>query len=289
MAEYRTQNKINLNDLKYFPKISKLIQLKDETLTDCFSYSLPLSEFPSGLSSQFEVVLVDPPWYEYYARCGGFREDLAPWTFEQIQALPVETVSAIPGFCFLWCGNKHIEQGIACLRKWGYRRIEDICWVKTNRSGKPRVPYLPHGSQNLFHNTKEHCVVGIKGNVTRSVDGHLIHANIDSDVIVAEEPEEFGSRDKPEEIYKIIERFCNSRRRLELFATKPRKGWVCVGENLKGATHFDPEEFGRLTGDRFIPTNQDIERLRPKSPVNRRSVPISPEIMRSAGIDSPTS
>jgi len=35
---------------------------------------------------------------------------------------------------------------------------------------------------------KEHCLMGIRGTVRRSTDGHIIHANIDTDVIIAEEP-----------------------------------------------------------------------------------------------------
>jgi mRNA m6A methyltransferase non-catalytic subunit len=30
--------------------------------------------------------------------------------------------------------------------------------------------------------------MGIKGTVCRSTDGHVIHANIDTDIIIAEEP-----------------------------------------------------------------------------------------------------
>ena len=35
---------------------------------------------------------------------------------------------------------------------------------------------------------QEHCLMGIKGTVRRSTDGHVIHANIDRDIIIAEEP-----------------------------------------------------------------------------------------------------
>ena len=38
----------------------------------------------------------------------------------------------------------------------------------------------------------------------RDRDGHLIHANVDTDIIVAEEMP-YGSLDKPDEIYSIIE------------------------------------------------------------------------------------
>lgn len=52
--------------------------------------------------------------------------------------------------------------------------------------------------------------MGIRGTVRRATDGHLIHTNIDTDVIVSEEPA-LGSTAKPEELYAIIERFCNGR------------------------------------------------------------------------------
>jgi len=53
--------------------------------------------------------------------------------------------------------------------------------------------------------------MGIKGSVKRGLDGHFIHANCDTDIIVGEEPP-LGSTAKPEELYQIIERFCNGRR-----------------------------------------------------------------------------
>jgi len=53
---------------------------------------------------------------------------------------------------------------------------------------------------------QEHCLMGIKGTVRRTTDGHLIHANIDTDIIISEEPPT-GSTKKPEELYQVIERF----------------------------------------------------------------------------------
>jgi mRNA (2'-O-methyladenosine-N6-)-methyltransferase len=52
--------------------------------------------------------------------------------------------------------------------------------------------------------------MGIRGTVKRGIDGHLIHSNVDTDVIVSEEPP-LGSTEKPEELYSIIERFCAGR------------------------------------------------------------------------------
>jgi len=44
----------------------------------------------------------------------------------------------------------------------------------------------------------------------------LIHANVDTDIVISEENENGGLK-KPEEMYHIIEHFCLGRRRLELF------------------------------------------------------------------------
>lgn len=61
--------------------------------------------------------------------------------------------------------------------------------------------------------------MGIHGTVRRSVDGDFIHANLDIDLIISEakQPGSYGEKDKPTEIFHIIEHFCLGRRRLHLF------------------------------------------------------------------------
>ena len=53
--------------------------------------------------------------------------------------------------------------------------------------------------------------MGLRGTLRRNQDGHIIHSNCDTDVIVSEEPP-LGSTAKPTEMYEIIERFCLGRR-----------------------------------------------------------------------------
>ena len=84
-----------------------------------------------------------------------------------------------------------------------------------------------------FQRTKEHCLMGIKGSVKknfdifiylslilgtvrRSTDGDFIHANVDIDLIIDEEPDP-GSLEKPIEMFRIIEHFCLGTRRLHIF------------------------------------------------------------------------
>jgi mRNA (2'-O-methyladenosine-N6-)-methyltransferase len=113
--------------------------------------------------------------------------------------------------------------------------------------------------------------MGIKGTVRRSTDGDFIHANIDIDLIISEEPEGGNSTEKPEEIFHIIEHFCLGRRRLHIFGRDPtiRPGWLTLGPELTNsnfncdtyASYFNKGPTDYLTG-----CTERIEALRPKSP-----------------------
>lgn len=243
--------------LRHFPKLERLITCKDEAVAaghthSGLSRSVDLSTTPLSMclgGVRFTVILIDPPWYEYFGQSGG---EGFYWNFEQIISLDISAISAEQSFCFIWAGNRHVEQATACLSHWGFRRIETICWIKSKDTNKT------YGARNFFLTNKEYLLVGIKGSVSRSVDHHLIHANIDHDVVFSE--------GKPDEVYKIIERFCNSKSRLELFATRTRPGWVSLG------TGFDDTFDARMYIDNhlgFTPTTAEIEQLRPKSPLFR--------------------
>nr|XP_054600772.1 N6-adenosine-methyltransferase non-catalytic subunit [Nothobranchius furzeri] len=116
--------------------------------------------------------------------------------------------------------------------------------------------------------------MGIKGTVRRSTDGDFIHANVDIDLIITEEPE-MGNVEKPVEIFHIIEHFCLGRRRLHLFGRDStiRPGWLTVGPTLTN-TNFNPEAYAShfpLPDDHLSGCTEEIERLRPKSPVKLKS------------------
>ena len=80
----------------------------------------------------------------------------------------------------------------------------------------------------VFWRARGRSSCSFQGTVKRNVDSHFIHANVDTDVLVTEEPP-MGSTRKPHELYTVIEHFCNGRRRLELFGETHniRPGW-CV-------------------------------------------------------------
>ena len=163
--------------------------------------------------------------------------DLAPfepWTFDEIQNLRVDLIADNCCFLFLWVGSSEgLDKGRDLLKNWNFRRCEDIVWIKTNKYNFTRVSKSKLDSEdNLLQHTKEHCLVGIKGAIKIGIDSHFIHANIDTDVIVDEEPPQ-GSTEKPVELYRVIERFCMGRKRIELFGEdrNKRAGWLTLGKS----------------------------------------------------------
>lgn len=202
--------RLNANDR--FPALRRLMDLKaasvDASAHPPLICTLPDTAPSSILSSlapqHFDVILLHPP---------------ASASWAEIAALPIRQLSADPGFVFLWVGtgdSDGLERGRECLARWGFRRAEDIVWVKTNRrsaggsakeqgaaadgdadsarQGSPggqsqRVLSQSNTGANgngLFASQKEHCLMGIRGTVRRSTDAYFVHCNVDTDVIVWE-------------------------------------------------------------------------------------------------------
>ncbi|TDG44312.1 hypothetical protein AWZ03_009285 [Drosophila navojoa] len=258
-----------------YPKLRELIKLKDKLIQDTASAPMYLKADlktldVKTLGSKFDVILIEPPLEEYaraapaVATVGGAPRVF--WNWDDILNLDVGEIAEHRSFVFLWCGSSEgLDQGRNCLKKWGFRRCEDICWIRTNINkpghSKQAIP------KSVFQRTKEHCLMGIKGTVRRSSDGDFIHANVDIDLIISEE-EEFGSFEKPIEIFHIIEHFCLGRRRLHLFGrdSSIRPGWLTVGPELTNS-NFNAEQYQSYFADATATgCTSRIEMLRPKSP-----------------------
>lgn len=121
------------------------------------------------------------------------------------------------------------------MKRWGYRRIEEIIWVKTNQL--QRVIRTGSTGHWLNHG-KEHCIVGIKGNVE-------LQANLDCDVIMSEVRQ--TSR-KPDEIYNLIERMFPHSLKLEIFGRphNTNKNWITVGNQIEGVFIQDINYFIKI-------------------------------------------
>ncbi|XP_051631693.1 N6-adenosine-methyltransferase catalytic subunit, partial [Manacus candei] len=123
-----------------------------------------------SILGKFAVVMADPPWDIHMELPYGTLTD------DEMRRLNIPVLQD-EGFLFLWVTGRAMELGRECLNLWGYERVDEIIWVKTNqlqriiRTGRTGH-WLNHG--------KEHCLVGVKGNPQG------FNRGLDCDVIVAE-------------------------------------------------------------------------------------------------------
>ncbi|BES91814.1 N6-adenosine-methyltransferase [Nesidiocoris tenuis] len=173
---------------------------------------------------KFAVIMADPPWDIHMELPYGTLSD------DEMRQLGIPALQD-DGVIFLWVTGRAMELGRECLQLWGYERVDELIWVKTNqlqriiRTGRTGH-WLNHG--------KEHCLVGRKG----SAD-HL-NRGLDSDVIVAEVR---ATSHKPDEIYGIIERLSPGTRKIELFGRphNVQPNWITLGNQVEGVRLVDPE------------------------------------------------
>ncbi|XP_025208649.1 N6-adenosine-methyltransferase non-catalytic subunit-like [Melanaphis sacchari] len=252
------------------PKLKELVHLKDKLVSQTafppMFLKCNLSTFNlKNLNVEFDVILVEPPLEEYQQTLGITKKDL--WNWKQVMDLKLNEIAARRSFIFLWCGSSDgLDNGRECLRHWGFRRCEDICWIQTNIKKTNHSQCLEPNA--LFQRTKEHCLMGIKGTVRRSTDNDFIHSNVDTDLIISEK-NEFGSTGKPAEIFNIIEHFCLGRRRLHLFGCdgSVRPGWLTLGQELTISNfNIDLYKSYFMNGKLTTGCTDRIEELRPKSP-----------------------
>lgn len=106
-----------------------------------------------SILGKFAVVMADPPWDIHMELPYGTLTD------DEMRRLNIPVLQD-DGFLFLWVTGRAMELGRECLNLWGYERVDEIIWVKTNqlqriiRTGRTGH-WLNHG--------KEHCLVSSSG------------------------------------------------------------------------------------------------------------------------------
>jgi mRNA (2'-O-methyladenosine-N6-)-methyltransferase len=168
-------------------------------------------------------------------------------TDDEMRAMPIPALQD-EGLLFLWVTGRAMEVGRECLKVWGYTRVDEVIWVKTNQVRAVFTHLAPRLMPSIqlqrvirtgrtghwLNHTKEHMLVGVKTVVDAS--GALVlpawaNRGLDTDVIVSEVRE--TSR-KPDEVYGMIERMCPGGRKIEIFGRKhnTRAGWLTLGNQL---------------------------------------------------------
>ncbi|GAA5878031.1 hypothetical protein JCM3774_005986 [Rhodotorula dairenensis] len=203
-----------------------------------------LRDFDVTVLGKYDVLVADPPWAIHQELPYGTLTD------DEMMRMPVGAMQDEGGLLFLWVTGRAMELGRECLKAWGYERIDELVWVKTNQlQGLIRTGRTGH----WLNHSKEHCLVAVRRSVTSPESPPRLRSwfnrGLDTQVLLAEVRE--TSR-KPDELYDMIERILGGRgkgRKVELFGRKHnlRPGWWTLGNQLGEQDQvFEPEVVDNL-------------------------------------------
>lgn len=203
------------------------MELLSHTVIDESAKRGAILESPTNLLAlarkrKFATVLADPPW-----RFDNKTGKVAPghkrlnryetMSFEEIELLPVDEITADVSHLYLWVPNALLPQGLSVMKAWGFRYKSNIVWHKVRKDGGPDG----RGVGFYFRNVTELLLFGVKGKNARTLAPGRKQVNF-----LATRKREHSR--KPDEQYEIIES-CSAGPYLELFARGARPGWVVWG------------------------------------------------------------
>lgn len=199
---------------------------------------------------KYDVILSDPPW-KYNARANrrtrfrsGAYGHYPLMSTDDIAALPVPGIAAENAVLFLWATFPMLEDALRVIQAWGFRYSTiGFLWVKLNPGrvhwskqqlveqlySKGPVAFLDwlrfFGVGYYAKSNTEPCPLATRGRVLKPA------VNTVSSVVFAPRGEHSA---KPHEVHRRIEQMypLDDYRHLELFATAPRAGWRCLGNEM---------------------------------------------------------
>lgn len=181
------------------------------------------AEPPPLPAGPFRVISIDPPWaFEVRQEDPSHRgiTPYPPMSLDAIRALPVAQLAAVDAILWLWTINLLLADGTAgaLLKAWGFEPRTILTWFKTDRElGKERF-----GFGDWLRGSTEHCIMAVRGRPVHELhnEGTWIFAPMR------------GHSEKPDSFYSRVESLCPAPAGgyLEMFARKPRPGWVTWGD-----------------------------------------------------------
>ncbi|EIW67329.1 mRNA methyltransferase [Tremella mesenterica] len=205
-----------------------------------------IRSFDYSLLGQFQVIVADPPWDIHMSLPYGTMTD------DEMRRLPLPSLQPDWGILALWVTGRAMELGRELISLWGYKRVDELVWVKTNQL--QRLIRTGRTGHWLNH-TCEHLLLAVKLPPDHPPNFPIpwqtspalraLRRGVDTDVVVAEVRE--TSR-KPDEVYGVLERLAPHGRKLELFGRKHniRPGWLTLGNQLGESQIAEPDLHARL-------------------------------------------
>jgi len=170
----------------------------------------------------FDVIMMDPPWQLASSNpTRGVAIGYEQLDDTCILNLPIPKLQS-DGFLLVWTINAKYRLALQLFKRWGYRIVNDIAWVKQTVNRK-----IARGHGFYLQHAKETCLVGFKGEEKKV----KFVSGVCADVIYSERK---GQSQKPIEIYEYIERLVPNGCYLEIFGRRNnlRNYWVTIGNEL---------------------------------------------------------
>ena len=190
------------------------------------------------MNKKYNIIYADPPWtFKTYSEKG--KEKKSPelhyscMHIEDIYNLPIQSIAEDNSVLFLWVTNPLLEQGLECIKKWGFvYKTVGFSWYKKNKIASTMFFGLGYWTRA---NT-EICLLATKGNPKRVDKGiSQVIENLDFNYLYTEQifaTIREHSR-KPDEVREKIVKLCGDLPRIELFAREQFEGWDAWGNQIE--------------------------------------------------------
>lgn len=212
-----------------------------------------LPPFPSG---NFGVLYADPCWsFDTWSQGGKDRaadNHYPTLNAELLYAMGRHVPSANDCVLFLWSTVPHFKIALKLIDRWGFSYKSHTIWLKDKA-----------GTGYWTRNKHEILCVATKGNIPAPAPGTQWLSVIEAPV--GEHSE------KPDVFYDLIESYFPNLPKLELFARRPRTGWISWGNEMPFAQQVMRFETtagaGVPPGDLGRPTEEEtVDAAAPAAP-----------------------
>lgn len=224
------------------------------------------------MSKKFRVIVADPPWpfadkLKMSDVARGAEANYNVMTVKDIINLPMQQFIDPKGSILaLWVPSSLLQEGLDTMKAWGFAHKQTYVWVKTKKDPLQNIrkvfldifkifdPFkekmtprkflqsmnksivsissvsrlgemLAFGMGRLFRQTHEICLIGV------SKGGIYKHLKNKSQRSVSFAPNLRHSA-KPEDLQDSLDIMFPNGNKLELFARRLRKDWVCLGDEI---------------------------------------------------------
>jgi N6-adenosine-specific RNA methylase IME4 len=215
------------------------------------------------MEQHFEIIVMDPPWsfndklmHSKIKR--GASSHYSTLTIDDIKNLPIKELADDNGCLLaLWCPSSLLVNGIHLMEYYGFQLKQTFVWVKSKKDPFGNlfdtIKKLPIVQKEISKQTIKDTIEEVKiecnlqlNNFLQFNMGRLFRASHEIALIginstgiykklqnrsqrsVCFAPNEKHSK-KPEDLQSSLEAMFPNTNKLEIFARRERKGWLCLG------------------------------------------------------------